>query len=77
MKKREESRKTPRISSRKTGSMSTNCQDWEKMGGNSLGEVNRSLNCAHQVSGDYKIQAFDTTSLCGLYSEDKKNCGTF
>lgn len=29
------------------------------------------------VSGDYKIQAFDTTSLFGLYSEDNKNCGTF
>ena len=77
MKKREESRKTPRISSRKTGSMSTNCQDWEKMGGNSLGEVNSSLNCAHQVSGDYKIFRFTCESAFGYISRSRlgKNPG--
>lgn len=29
------------------------------------------------VLGDCKMQLFDTTSLLGLYSEDKKNCETF
>ena len=26
---------------------------------------------------DYKMQLFDTMSLLGLYSEDKRNCETF
>ena len=29
------------------------------------------------ISGDYKMQSFDSTSLVGPYSEDKKNCKTF
>ena len=69
--KKEESRKSPRISSRKTGSMSTNCQDWEKMGRNSLEGVNRSLNCTHQVSGDYKISRFTCESAFGYTSRSR------
>lgn len=57
--------------------MSTNCQDWEKMGRNSLGGVNRSLNCTHQVSSDYKIFRFTCESAFGYISRSRlgKNPG--
>ena len=51
--------------------MSTNCQDWEKMGRNSLEGVNRSLNCTHQVSGDYKISRFTCESAFGYTSRSR------